>query len=294
MIGRGDILPLILLSLLWTPTFLFIKMVVLEAGPFTVSFARCVWGALILSFFTWGRWKNKELFLLHKKPLIYGAFLLLAFPFSVCALGEMFIDSSTAGIVEGAIPLFTLLIAKYWYRQNDIGMKEFFGISVGLLGLLIIFLPTIHSGGLDSFIGLALLVLMAGGFAAGFLYVEKYLNTLPSLQTTMIMLLLSSGYLLPLALTKGGFFYGNTPSNESLLLLTLLGTTTALGWLIYFWSLKKTKASTLSIATMLVPVLCVFAGWLVLDEAITWYKTLGTAIVLASIFLLSDFKRAKE
>lgn len=291
MLKKGDLLPILLLALLWTPTFLVIKAVVLEAGPFTVSFIRCLLGALILTLFSFGQWKNKRLFFEYKKKLFIGSLLLLAFPFSACAIGEMFIDGSTAGIVEGAIPVFTLLCAKYGYKEGNIGAKEFGGILLGLLGLLVIFAPTIHEGGWQSFLGLGLLLLMAIGFGIGFVYVEKHLKTLPPLPTTAILLFTASIVLLPLALTKGGLFYGYRPSNESLLLLSLLSTTTALGWFAYFRSLQKSKASALSIATMLVPVLCVFAGWIFLGEPLTWYKLLGTAIVLGSIFLLSDFQQ---
>jgi drug/metabolite transporter (DMT)-like permease len=221
MIRKGDCFPILLLALLWTPTFLLIKAVVLEAGPFTVSFIRFFLGASLLYLLSWGQWGNKRLFLNYKKELILASLLLLAFPFSVCAIGEMFIDASTAGIVEGAIPVFTLLFAKYWYKEGNIGAKEFGGIFLGLLGLLVIFFPTVHEGGWESFLGLGLLILMAIGFSAGFLYVEKHLKALPPLPTTTLLLFITSILLFPLALTKGGMFYGNIPSIDSLAVLIL-------------------------------------------------------------------------
>lgn len=291
MIKKGDYLPIVLLALLWTPTFLIVKMTVDDSGPFTLAFTRCFLGGIILSIVCFRKKLNLKLFSMHGKHFLIAAFLLNTLPFSACAIGEIFVDSSTAGIIEGSTPVFTLLIAKYCFKHDNIGFKEIGGILLGFFGLIVIFLPTVHAGGMESLIGLLFLLLMAIGFASGFLYTEKHLKDLPSVETTTILLFLASIMLFPFSLTSGGPYYGVVPSNNTLYLLLMLGITTGLSWLVYFWAVKKTRASSLSIATMLVPVLCIITGWAILSEVITWYKIVGTTIVLASIFLLRSSEK---
>src|SRR5205814_9634989 len=70
-----------------------------------------------------------------------------------------------------------------------------------------------------------------------------------------------------------------------------------IGYTAYIWLLRHVPTSKVSTYAYVNPVVAVFLGWLVLHERIDRFIALGTAIVVASVVLVTSAKvrsRAEE
>jgi drug/metabolite transporter (DMT)-like permease len=58
------------------------------------------------------------------------------------------------------------------------------------------------------------------------------------------------------------------------------------GFTAYVWLLRVTRTSLVSTYAYVNPVIAVFAGWLLLSEAITWRTFVGGAIIVLGVLLI--------
>ncbi|MCI5053165.1 MAG: DMT family transporter [Simkaniaceae bacterium] len=288
MLKTKDLPGILLLALLWSPTFLIVRIAIHEIPPISLTLQRVFWGAIVLVILCTALRKN-WLVLLKKWWLFVASTIVLnAIPFTLCSVGEIYIDSSTAGIIEGSTPIFTLLFARYIFKSRDIDRFQVAAIITGFIGLLVIFLPTVNDGNPTSSIGFVTLVLMAAFFAFGFLFSERFLKWAPALESVTLQMVLVTIILVPFA-----HYFEHPkecvhPSWWVLFLVFLLGAVgTSAAWLTYFVMVKRTGAKNVALATMFMPIFSLFWGRIFLGEPITWYKILGICVVLLSVFSMS-------
>jgi drug/metabolite transporter (DMT)-like permease len=67
-----------------------------------------------------------------------------------------------------------------------------------------------------------------------------------------------------------------------------------IGYTAYIWLLQHVPTSKVSTYAYVNPVVAVFLGWLVLDERITRYILIGSAIIVASVVLVTSAKISKR
>lgn len=276
----------ILLALLFSPTFLIIKIGVETLPPVTFTFLRCLTAFICTLSIVLIRKQRLIHYLKKSKELVISSSLGLTIPFTLCAFGETYIDSSTTGIIEGSIPLFTLIFGFLFFRDvKRVKTLQSIGMMIGFLGLTLIFLPTI---GKTEFFGGASIFFMAMSFALGFLYAEKHLNTIPHLPSACLHLAVAAASLLIISLLFEDWTLIDL-NLKAFTLTVLLGVFgTALSWILFFYLLKKIGASRVSIAAMICPIFSTLWGYLFLNEAITPNKLIGVSIILIGVFLVEE------
>jgi drug/metabolite transporter (DMT)-like permease len=151
VIHRSNYLRLGLLALIWGSSFLFIKVGLEGLAPEQVVVGRVGVGALILVVVATLRGLR-----LPVSPGLWGHLAVVAIvgnlvPFSLFAWGETHIDSSLAGILNAATPLFTLLMALALLPGEIVTRPRVLGLFIGFAGVVIIVGPapaaTSHSCG---------------------------------------------------------------------------------------------------------------------------------------------------
>jgi len=288
MLSIKDLARICFLALLWAPSFLFIKIGVETLDPFTFTFFRCLF-SFVATYIILKCSKLSLLPVLGKwKKILVSALLLNALPFFCCAYGEQYIDSSTAGIIEGSVPLFTLLLGYLFFKKRDNSYRELVCILIGFIGLIITFIPTLYSTRIDSIIGFLAIILMSVFFAGGFLYAESKPVDAPPMALVTLQMFFSMVLILPFSLTLGAPSW-NHLTREGLLAALCLGAgCTAIGWSYYFHISKKVSAKHISISTLLFPIFAMILGKIFLREMIDIYQATGTILILGGIFFMSE------
>ena len=293
-----ELFGILVLALIWGASFLFIKIGV-EAGmsPVLVAFVRVGLGAALLWFVVAAR----VLFApgSFRKPiprerstwgkLGFVGLLNNTLPFVLIAWGEQRISSGLASILNATMPLFTVLVAHFFTRDDRIGPLKAAGVLVGFAGAGLVILPgaTDSMGGETS--GSLAVVLASACYACATVFVKKNLTgATDPIATGASQLLMALAWLAPpTALTGAAVVLGELPA-EAVLAVSALGLLgTGLAYLIYYMLIQRAKASQLSLVTYLLPVTALGWGALVLGEEITWYALAGLALIVAGIALVN-------
>jgi drug/metabolite transporter (DMT)-like permease len=266
-------------ALTWGASFLFIDIGLQHFAPPVVAFGRLVFGALALSAVPAAR-----------RPVPRSAWRLIAtlavtwmaIPFVCFAVAQQWIDSSLAGMINAATPLFTAVVAAAAVRQLP-SRHQATGLVVGFAGVVAISLPSVGSGSNALGIGLVLLAAMLYGLAFNIAAsLQRQHGALPVLWRAELV---AAVLLIPFAAlgaTESSFGWG---SLLAVVALGSLGTGLAFYW---FATLVGRVGSTRgSVAVYLVPVVAIVLGATLNEESIHLAAILGTALVIAGAWVTS-------
>ena len=128
----------IALGIIWSSSFLWIKIAVQEMDPITLVAYRVLFGllfGLIVVFIQRPQWPLtfKEWF-----PILLLGITNVAIPFFLISWGEQAIDSAVAAILDSTVPLFTIVIAHFILHDDRMTFPKVFGLLLGFAGVVIL------------------------------------------------------------------------------------------------------------------------------------------------------------
>ena len=294
-----DWLMLTALSMLWGGSFFFNRVAVEELIPPVVVASRQTIGGLIL----FGVLRARGL-RLPRGRRVWAQFLLMgllnnAIPFSLIVWSQARIASGLASILNAATPLFTMLVAHLFTRDDRMTGPRILGLLAGFVGVVVVIGPAAlgssNSGGSDPVLPqLAILAAgvsyaVAGVFGRRFARQGLRPETIATGQVLCSAALLVPpalvGYLLVPAVSTGATVMV-MPSVAVLVALFCLGAlSTAAAYILYFSLLERVGATNLLMVTFLIPLTAILLGVVVLGEPLVFRQILGMLIVFAGILV---------
>ncbi len=284
-----------LLGLVWGSSFLWIKIAVQEIGPFTVVAFRLLFGVIGLLV----------VMRLQKQPLARDPKILLAFlfmgvfqtalPFTLISWGETRIDSSLASILNGTMPLFTIVIAHFWLHDEKITLPRIAGLIVGFLGVVVLVSRDFGPEGLHGNLWGQMAVLAASiSYATAGTFSRKYLRgQSPLVQATMVVLIADLLMWFSAPIVESPLRIPTLPIIWfALTWLGLLGA--CLAYLLYFYLINAWGATRASVVTYVFPVIGLILGIIFLREVADWRLIAGSLLVVASIVIVNLKPRLKS
>lgn len=274
-----DWLMLAGVAITWGASFLLIDVGLEHFAPTVVAFGRIAFGALTLSAFPAARRPVPR----SEWPMIATMGVTwMAIPFVLFAIAQQWIDSSLAGMINAATPLFVALVAAGAVRQLPSRLQAT-GLVVGFAGVVAISLPSIGSGSNALGIGLVLLAAFLYGFAFNIAArLQRRNGSLPVIWRAQLVAVVLVLPFAAVGATQSSFDWW---SLLAVVALGSLGTALAFFW---FTTLIGRVGSTRgSVAIYLVPVVAIVLGASLNGEAIHLAAVLGTALVLAGAYLTS-------
>jgi drug/metabolite transporter (DMT)-like permease len=267
--------------LIWGASFLFIAIGLDAFHPGLLTWLRVGFGALLMAMLPKARATKIPRDDLPRVVLL--AVIWVAIPFTLFPIAQQWIDSAVAGMLNGATPIFTAIIASLLLRQLP-GRLQIVGLAVGFLGILAIALPSAGSGNTAA-LGVILVVLatLCYGFSTNIVApLQQRYGTIPVMgRTLMVATLLVTPYGL-FGLTRSEFAW---PSLAATLAVGFLGTGVAflvMGSLI--GSVGPTRSSFI---TYLIPVVALVLGVVLRDEIVSPIAVVGSLLVIAGAVLAS-------
>lgn len=274
------------LSILWGGSFFFNGAALRELPPLTLVFLRVALGAAILL----------PLLRMHGiglpsgatgwKPFVAIGLLNNVIPFSLIVLGQTFIASGVASILNATTPLFAVLVMAA-AGEETLQMRRVAGVVLGLLGVVILRGWEIEA---RSGQGLGILLCLGGALSYGFaaLAARRLLKDSPPLGAATFQLMASAVMMAIIAGAMEQPWRLPMPCLTTwLAVLGLASLSTALAYIVFFQILRRSGASNVMLVTLLIPVTAILLGWLVLGEPISMREIAG-AIVIGSALLVID------
>jgi drug/metabolite transporter (DMT)-like permease len=274
-----------IVALLWGTSFLFIDIGVDHFAPEIVAFARIALGAATLAAFPAAR---------RAIPRAdWGQVALLgvtwmAIPFVLFPIAEQWVDSSLAGMINGAAPLFTAAVAAIAVRQLP-GRFTAVGLAIGFAGVLVVSSPALHDPDANA-AGVALLLLATLLYGIAFNLaapLQRRHGSLPVLLRAQLVALVLTAPLAATGVDDSSFSW------EGALAMVALGCGgTAVAFVAFATLAGRVGSTRASVTIYLLPPVAIAAGALFRDEAIGVSALIGTALVLAGAAITSRGVRA--
>ena len=164
-----------LVGLIWGTSFLWIKIAVNDVTPIMLVAFRTLFGTLglglIVAFNKEAhiRWDSLKKHIFNF--LILGLFN-IAFPWILFSWAEQFIDSGTAAILNGTMPLFTIVISPIFVKDDRITLPKFAGLVIGFLGVVVLMAPSIQGKWTNDLLGQASILLATLSYASATVFAD--------------------------------------------------------------------------------------------------------------------------
>lgn len=272
------------LGAVWGASFLFIKVVVEDTGPFELVFGRLLFGLVAVVAYLAATRKRLQF---DRKLLVQVSavsFIGNIVPFAFIAWGEEHISSGTASILNAMVPIFTAVVAAAALEEERFTTGRLVGLMLGFLGVAVLtgedVLDITSSNVLGQLAVLAATVMY--GVAA--VLNRKILHGRDPVNLAALQVALGAFYAgLILFAGRGGRpdFHVGLDAWSSVIALGIFGT--GLGMIAFLWLIENIGSVRASLVTYVIPVVAVFLGWIVLDEHIGWNTVAGGALIVAGV-----------
>lgn len=174
---RNAYVAFALLGLIWGSNFIFMKWAAQYITPSQIVLLRVIFGFLPIFVFALAkqvlRWEHIH----YVHPFVVMSLLATTVYYFAFAKGTALLPSSIAGLLSGAIPLFTFICAWLFLREEKINMTKAAGIALGFLGVLLIARPWSRSGAIDI-AGVSYMILGSMSVGCSFVYARKFISPL--------------------------------------------------------------------------------------------------------------------
>lgn len=277
---------LAVLSILWGGSFFFNGAALRELPPLTLVFLRVALGAAILVPLLRVQGLGLPKSISGWTPFVVIGLLNNVIPFSLIVIGQTFIPSGLASILNATTPLFTVLVMAA-AGEEALQVRRVAGVALGLLGVIIL-----RGWGIETRTGQGLGILLCLGGALSYgvaaLAARRLLKDSAPLGTATFQLMASTVMMALVASAVEQPWGLPMPSLTTwLAVLGLAGLSTALAYIVFFQILRRSGASNVVLVTLLIPITAILLGWLLLGEPISMREIAG-AIVIGSALLVID------
>ncbi|HEX3427291.1 MAG TPA: EamA family transporter [Candidatus Limnocylindrales bacterium] len=285
--SRIDWLVFLALGFLWGSSYLFIKIGV-DHGlqPFTlITFRLAIGAALLASVVAYFREP------LPRDPRMYGHLAVMgvvniAIPFALITYAEQVVDSSLAAVINGAVPLFVIVIAALFLREQ-ITVNRVIGLALGFVGIAVLVGLDVTQIGSANSLGELALVGATISYAIGAVYAKAHIHGLRPMIPALFQVFFGLVVISVLAFATEHPLAA-VPAPEALFAVVWLGLLgSGLAYLAFFRTLGRWGATRTSMVAYLLPIVGIALGAIVLQEPLAPSTLLGTVLVIAGIALVN-------
>jgi drug/metabolite transporter (DMT)-like permease len=277
------VLAFFAIYVIWGSTFLAIRVAVLLVPPWLCAGIRFFTAGAILYVFSRLRGEKSPT---RKEWRSLGIIGLLMFSVTYGALfwAEQYVPSGITSVLEATLPLFTVLLEVFVFRQQQFRWRVSIALVTGFCGVALMLLKT-GGGGLKLWPCLAVL---GGSLAWSTGSVLTRSISLPSSRvvTAGAEMLLGGAGLLALSAVTGELHpFPAIPMKAAIALVYLITAGSLVGYTAFVWLLRRMPASRVSSHAYVNPIVAIALGYFMASEEITVRTLGGAALIIGSVML---------
>jgi drug/metabolite transporter (DMT)-like permease len=206
---------------------------------------------------------------------------------------ELTVPSGLAALIVAVTPLWFLVLDSLLLGHHRISWRGKAGLAMGIVGLLVLFWPELHS---SSALGRrefrSSIALLGGSFswALGSVLSKRWQSGMDVFSATGWQVTAAGIANLLFALLLGDLSRVAWTARGISAVLYLVVCGSWIGYTAYIWLLEHVPTSKVSTYAYVNPVVAVFLGWLILHERVDRYIATGSAIVVLAVILVTSAK----
>ena len=273
-----------LLCLIWSSTWLMIKVGLQGAPPLTAAGLRFGLAALLIfAILGWRRIQLPRSKAFLSLTLYLGLFQ-TTIPYALVYWAEQYLTAGLTALLFSTMPLMVAFLARV-FLGDPLSPWKLAGIVVGTIGVYVIFADSVSFGGRETVYGVVAVLGSAFFASLSSVAVKKYSQKYQPLAAISLphayggVLLIAGGAAIERVSPLGwdGLTY------FTVVYLAIFGSVAAFA--LYFWIIKHIDVTVLSYQTFIIPVLASLLGWIFLRETVTINTAIGGSLVLFGIAL---------
>ena len=265
----------------WGASFLFIAIAIDHVATGVVPVARLFFGALALACFPAARKR------IHREDVGRIALLglvAMTIPFYLYPLAEQSVSSSVTGMINGSIPVTTVVAAAILTR-NAPSRRRMLAVLIGVVGIALISFGSVGDDKGATVHGVLFLLAATCCYAFTSIMSREMQVKYGTLTVLLWQELFALLFSLPLGIPA---FFDSSFSWSALLALIVLGAFgTGFAYVMYGMLMVRAGAVRGVIGVFFTPIVATILGLLFRDESVTVLAVIGMCVVIVGAYLTS-------
>lgn len=270
---------LLILALLWSSSFIFMKVAGAEIPVLTLVLLRVGIAAIVLHLFVVASGRRYPR---GRGELLRFALMGLVnnvLPFALIIYAIARIGAGAASILNATSPIFALLIAHVATANEKITPRKLSGVLLGLGGVAAMVGPQALAG-LESEVVAAAAMALASLFYGFSAVLGRSFRSIDPVVSATCQLTAATLMLTPVALAFDRPWKDTLPGiAASTSVLGLAVFSTAIAYVVFYALIRHAGSTNTILVTLLIPVGGVIFSWLLLDEIFTVQEACGMALI---------------
>ncbi len=273
----ADVARLIALALIWSASFVFIRVLAPVLGPVWVATSRMLLGglALVLAFVVLRIHLDVRK---HWRAYLFVGILNSSLPFLLFAYAALTLPASYLVILNAALPLLAAVASAIWL-DDALDARKIAGLASGTLGVVLVS----RAGPIEADASLALAIAASLAaitcYALAGIWLKRRGHSLRPLAVAGWSQVLGALALLPIAVVSP--LPGAITPTIVLNVLMLALVCSAAAYVLYFRLIADVGPTRAMTVTFLMPAFGMLWGRLFLDETITLPMLAGAVLIVA-------------
>jgi drug/metabolite transporter (DMT)-like permease len=281
------------LCLVWSSTWLAIKVGLRDLPPISFVAIRFVIATLVLVALSVGRGRLLPATAADYLVLAVTGVLMFAVNYTAVFWGELYVSSGLAAVLQTTITIFGMLFAHWMLPDEPLRVQKLTGALIAIGGVILICGRLLNFGGVLAFWGGVAIAL--GGAAAAFsnvLLKQRAITLAPAMLAAWQMIFGTVPMLILGAIVDGNpaRFHWTGTSVFCLLYLAVIGS--SLTFLLLYWLLPRMTVTNLQTISLITPPGAVMLGWALGGEKFPLWSLFGAAVVLVGVWMI--FRRTSD
>jgi len=269
--------------IIWSSSFVAIKVAYQTFPPITLGAARFVVATLILGVLTLLPGNRIRLEKKDILTVVLSGLMGITLYAVLQNIAVQWTSASSATLIIASYPIITLILETIIYKTKLNAFKTI-GILIAIVGVVILAYVKAESRQENELLGIVLLVVAGIAWAFYNFLTKKVVNRYPPITLLFYQTLFGTIFMAPLALFERGQWAAPTVMTFSMMLF--LGVfCSVIAFFLYNLGLKKLPASSVISMLNLVPIFGVFFSYILLGESVSLRKFVGGAIIILGVML---------
>ena len=279
-----------LVYLFWGSTYLAIDIAVRSIPPALMCATRFTIAGIIMLGFCVARGRNIRYSARQLLQLAIVGNLLLMGGNLTLSYAEIYIPSGLAALLIAITPLWFLILDSILLGHHRVSTRGTVGLALGFAGTAVLLWPQLNATGAVGRRELLWSIALIGGslsWALGSVLSKKWQSGPPTFAATAWQVLFAGAGNFVFAAVNRDFGRAHWTASGIGAVAYLVVGGSLIGYTAYIYILGHAPMAKVSTYAYVNPVVAVFLGWLVLHEKIDSYILAGSAVVIASVILVT-------
>lgn len=289
----------IILMIIWSLSYLSIKVIAQEVSATLSAFYRFVLAAIILFIILKVKYPKEKIQKEDKFKLALGGLFGIAIYFIFQNYSVEYTSASNVAILIATIPIFTLFSQRILYKEK-LTYGKIFGATLSVVGIIIIIaskerVSLFSKGSIGD--------LMALGAVFSWVVYNRVCSNFKG--NYSVITITTYQIMWGALLLSPSLFFSDLqmPSTKVVLNLVFLSIfCSCIGYIIYVYCLKELGATIITTYINLQPIMSLIAAAVILNEVITIWQVIGCIVIIVGVTLVTfdgkfnfrTFKRIDE